>query len=69
MKMKIHSTVSDFSVEELIDAADANDTVSIIEVANEALDSAIVDDISECFDEIPMSKREYGLFPRSRINR
>lgn len=57
MKIKIHSTESEFSAEEMVDVADAKDTDSIIEVAMEILDSALVDYISDCFDEIPLSKR------------
>ena len=63
MKMIIHSSVSDFSAEEMIDVADAKDTDSIIEVAKEILDSAMADDISDCFDEIPLSKENVGFFP------
>jgi len=62
MKMIIHSSVSDFSAEEMIDVADAKDTDSIIEVAKEILDSAMADDISDCFDEIPLSKENVGFF-------
>lgn len=57
MKIKIHSTESEFSAEEMVDVADAKDTDSIIEVAMEILDSALVDCISDCFDEIPLSKK------------
>lgn len=63
MKIKIHSTESEFSAEEMVDVADAKDTDSIIEVAMEILDSALVDYISDCFDEIPLSKKSRGFFP------
>jgi|LSQX01.3.fsa_nt_gb hypothetical protein len=63
MKMKIHSKVSDFSIAELFDAVDVNDTDSIMETAIEALDDAFFDDINGCFDEIPMSKKSRGFFP------
>lgn len=61
MKIKIYSKMSDFYIEEAIDAADAED--AILEVANEAIDNALVDDISDCFDEIPLSKESKGFFP------
>ena len=63
MKIKIYSTVSEFSAEEMVDVADAKDTDSILEVAMEILDSALVDYISDCFDEIPLSKKSMGFFP------
>lgn len=63
MKIKIYSKISDFHFEEAIVAADAQDTDSILEVANEAIDRALYDDISDCFSEIPLSKKSQGFFP------
>ncbi|MDD2228732.1 MAG: hypothetical protein PHY48_04900 [Candidatus Cloacimonetes bacterium] len=63
MKIRIYSKISDFSVEELIDAADAKDSDSILEAANEAFVYAFDDDISDCFSKIPLSKESQGFFP------
>lgn len=69
MKIKIHSTESEFSAEEMVNVVDQK-TLTQLSVAMEILDSALVDYISDCFDEIPLSKKSRGFFPqRIPINR